>query len=394
MKTEYDVITVGGGLGGAALAKVLADKGMRVLVVERETQFKDRIRGEYIAPWGVAEAERIGLADTLRRTCAHEEPLFSSQGQVRDLRATTPQGLPAFTLYHPAMQEAVLDAARAAGAEVWRGATVSEVRPGAPPSVTVARGGDARSLTARLIVAADGRSSAARGWGGFTTQRASQKLLGAGVMLENLSVPEDTGHLMINSSIGRAAFMFPQGDGRVRAYLVYGSDLGRIQGEKDTARFIGESMKTGMPAEMYAGARAGGPLASFDMTETWVEHPYRDGLALLGDAAGSSDPTWGQGLSLTMRDVRVLSDNLLSTEDWEAAGHSYARARDIYFNTVISVGQWWFDLFLARGGEAEQRRARALPLLKSEPDRTPDHFSGGPELPHDDNVRRRFFGEI
>jgi menaquinone-9 beta-reductase len=30
------------------------------------------------------------------------------------------------------------------------------------------------------------------------------------------------------------------------------------------------------------------------MTETWVEHPYRDGLALIGDAAGSTDPTWGR----------------------------------------------------------------------------------------------------
>jgi flavin-dependent dehydrogenase len=53
MKTNYDVITVGGGLGGAALAKVIAEHGKRVLVVEREAQFKDRIRGEWIAPWGV-----------------------------------------------------------------------------------------------------------------------------------------------------------------------------------------------------------------------------------------------------------------------------------------------------------------------------------------------------
>jgi flavin-dependent dehydrogenase len=46
MSTEDDVIAVGGGLGGSALAKVLAGHGARVLVVEREMQFKDRIRGE------------------------------------------------------------------------------------------------------------------------------------------------------------------------------------------------------------------------------------------------------------------------------------------------------------------------------------------------------------
>ena len=143
MSTDYDVIAVGGGLGGAALAKVLAQNGRRVLVVERESQFKDRIRGEWIAPWGVTEAQRLGIYDTLLKRCAREAPYFDTigMGPPRDLRATTPQRLPALTLYHPAMQEAVLDLARSAGAEVWRGASVREVRPGASPAVSTERDG-------------------------------------------------------------------------------------------------------------------------------------------------------------------------------------------------------------------------------------------------------------
>jgi flavin-dependent dehydrogenase len=120
MSTDYDVVTVGGGLGGAVLAKVLAARGMRVLVVERESQFKDRIRGEWIAPWGVAEAQRLEIYNPLLERCAREAPYFDTigMGPPRDFRTTTPQRLPALTLYHPAMQEAVLDLARGAGAEV------------------------------------------------------------------------------------------------------------------------------------------------------------------------------------------------------------------------------------------------------------------------------------
>ena len=50
---SYDVITVGGGLAGAAFAKVMAEHGARVLVLERERRFKDRVRGEYMAPSGM-----------------------------------------------------------------------------------------------------------------------------------------------------------------------------------------------------------------------------------------------------------------------------------------------------------------------------------------------------
>ena len=58
---DYDIIAIGGGLGGSALAKVMAEHGHRVLVLERVREFKDRVRGEWIAPWGVAEAKQRGI---------------------------------------------------------------------------------------------------------------------------------------------------------------------------------------------------------------------------------------------------------------------------------------------------------------------------------------------
>jgi flavin-dependent dehydrogenase len=61
----YDVITVGGGLAGSAVAKCLAEHGYRVLVLERERRFRDRVRGEQMHPWGVAEARTLGLYQRL-----------------------------------------------------------------------------------------------------------------------------------------------------------------------------------------------------------------------------------------------------------------------------------------------------------------------------------------
>src|SRR2546423_9884574 len=97
----YDIIAVGGGLGGATLAKAMADHGARVLVLERETQFKDRVRGEIMVSWGVAETQALGLSDLLHATCAHESPRFGFYlgppvGEPPDLIPATPPGLPSF----------------------------------------------------------------------------------------------------------------------------------------------------------------------------------------------------------------------------------------------------------------------------------------------------------
>jgi len=394
-KCDYDVITVGGGLGGSALAKVLAEKGLRVLVTEREVEFKDRIRGETMAPWGAAEAQKLGLYDRLLETCAHEQPFFQFlPTPSRDFRATTPQALPALNFFHPAMQQVLIEAASQAGAEVKRGASVRLVRPGQPPVVTLEADNAVSELTARLVVCADGKSSMGRTWGGFATKRGKQRLFGAGLMLEEMQIPDDTGLIVFNPPAQQAAVMFPQGKGRVRAYVAYSpTSVARLQGEADAPRFIEECTRAGMPAEYYAGARPVAPLASFDLTEHWVDHPYRDGVALVGDAAGASDPTWGQGLSMTARDVRVLAEHLLDSDDWDAAGHAYARTRDKYFKACVTVEGWQFDFFFAQGQQADARRARALPLIMKEPDRFPDHGASGPDLPYDDNVRRRFFGE-
>ena len=395
----YDIITVGGGLGGAALAKAMAEHGARVLVVEREKQFKDRIRGESTA-WGVAEMQALDLYDLLRTTCAHETPWFGVYtgpefGEPRDLIATTPQRLPAFTFYHPAMQEVLLQAAADAGAEVRRGASVREVRPGGVPTVVVEQEGRVEEIRARLIVGADGRGSVVRKWAGFPVHQDPERLVISGVLFEEMATPqEDTSYYVISPNIGQGVPLFPQGGGRVRAYLVQTkATSARLQGAADLPRFIEESVRSGAPAEWYAGAKAVGPLATFDGADTWVEHPYKEGVVLIGDAAASSDPSWGQGLGLTVRDVRVLRDHLLSRENWDEAGHAYAEEHDRHYGVIHTVENWLSQMFFETGPAGEERRARAFPLLAQDPTRAPDHILSGPDLPADETVRRRFFGE-
>ena len=396
----YDLITVGGGLGGSALAKVMAERGARVLVLEREQHFKDRIRGELMLPWGVAEARVLGIYELLRDACGHEVPWFDTylgpmQTGHRDLLTTTPQQAPVLTFYHPTMQEVLLQAAADAGAEVRRGATVREVQPGTTPTVITEQDGHVQEIPARLIIGADGRSSLVRKWAGFAVQRDPERIFIAATLFEDMQIAPDTIPMIHHPSLGRMTIVVPQGQGRVRVYFCYHKDtnLDRLQGTEHIPRFIEESVKAGTVAEWYRGARATGPLATFDGADTWVPHPYRDGVALMGDAAASNDPSLGQGISLTLRDVRVLRDHLCTSADWSAAGHAYANEHDRHYGAIHTAGNWFNELFLEPGRKAEARRARAFPLIAQDPTRIPQHIFIGPDLPLDETVRRRFFGE-
>ena len=68
---SVDVVIVGGGVGGSSLGAALAGSGLSVALLERTTSFEDRVRGEWIAPWGVAEAKRLGLYDLLIEKGGH-----------------------------------------------------------------------------------------------------------------------------------------------------------------------------------------------------------------------------------------------------------------------------------------------------------------------------------
>jgi len=71
-KDSFDLLIVGGGLAGASLGRSMALAGFRVLIIEKELKFRDRIRGEILLPWGSVEAKDLGIYDILLETCAQE----------------------------------------------------------------------------------------------------------------------------------------------------------------------------------------------------------------------------------------------------------------------------------------------------------------------------------
>jgi 2-polyprenyl-6-methoxyphenol hydroxylase-like FAD-dependent oxidoreductase len=396
----YDLIVIGGGIAGSSLARRMAAQNARVLVVERETDFRDRIRGEALQPWGVAEARLLGISDVLH-PISQEMHWFAqfmngTPAFRRDLVQTTMHSECMWGFYHPQAQELLLSAAADAGAEVRRGATVTGITTGTNPRVRIEAGGKRTDANARLVVVCAGRNPGLRTDLGFTIRRGTIPLFLSGVWLSNLSRDVDPAVAYVNNNVitGSVVGLFPQPENRARAYFGFHPDkCHRLQGSGDFSRFKAECDTSCAGAVPLDGARPDGPLASFECVDVWVEHPYRDGVALVGDSAASNDPSWGQGLSLSFRDARVLSDELLANSDWDAAAHRYAERHDQHYSTVRKVTGWFYDMFQRPGPEADARRARALPLIASDPTRVPDVLFSGPDFPLGADAKSRFFAE-
>jgi menaquinone-9 beta-reductase len=396
MSEFYDLVIIGGGLGGSTLAKVMGEAGADVLLVEREAAFRDRIRGETIHPWGVAETKALGVYEPLMNACAIETRYWTAHrtGGVRsrDLFTTTEHQAGELSFYHPAMQEQLIRLAAEAGVEVRRPAT-GELIHGPEPAVLIRDQQGERRVRARLIVGSDGRSSGLRRAGGFRTMHDEPYLRITAVLVDRIDhVDGSEIHLFRPSAFGQAALLFAHPDGRGRAYFFTGhrSEHARLSGLRDYPLLVRYCVESGVPSEWLVGAEPIGPLATFEGADSWVDHPYRNGVVLIGDAAAASDPSWGSGLALTLRDVRVLRDELLATDDWHAAANAYASEHDKYYAALHAFESWMTQVMYGLGPEADRCREFALPALAA--GEGPDITGRGPDGPHDDDARRRFLG--
>jgi 2-polyprenyl-6-methoxyphenol hydroxylase-like FAD-dependent oxidoreductase len=377
----------------------MSARGLRVVVVEKEREFRDRVRGEAMSPWGIPEVRALGVHDLMVSSHGHSLPWVDTYvGPVmiehRNLPATTRCGAAELAFSHPAMQELLLQAAQDAGASVLRGAALRELQLGPPATAVVELDGRSQSIQAKLVVAADGRLSTTRKLAGFVIKGDRPERLMTGVLLGDMPVSDQGSHSIFDTRNSQLVALFPQGGGRVRAYFSYRNNhRRRLRGEEDVPLLIEESIRAGAPASWYAGARAAGPLATFASDDIWVDCPYRSGVVLVGDAAAANDPMFGQGMALTFRDVRTLTGHLLATDDWDAACRAYAVEHDAYYHVLHIFSHWFEELFYTTGPAADMMRARVLLGLATDRARMPDYFFSGPDPPLTPDVRQRMFGE-
>ena len=389
-----DVVIVGGGIAGGTMATVLARNGLEVIVLERETNYPDRVRGEWMAPWGVAEFKRLGLIKLLQdngaiqveRNVPYDENWAPDAAEQRAFDFTKlPPDLPTpICIGHPTMCNAFAAAAKAAGAQVLTGIKHFQVMAGARPTVSFSSNNAPIQLTPHLVIGADGRNSVLRKQLGFSVQAEEPHNLLGGMLVAN--VPDWPRQIQAIGTEDRLHFLvFPQGKDLVRLYACYDfSDRQKFAGPDRAARLLQAYRLKCLPhAEAIIGGTPISPFYSYSNEDHWIDDPTLPGVVLIGDAAGHNDPITGQGLSIAARDVRIVSEILLSTKYWDRLDlEAYVDERRERLRRLRITAGLATKIRVEFGEDAKQRRARVgNRMLERQPSPLPAALIGPERLP-------------
>ncbi len=325
MSGNWDVIVVGGGPAGSAVAARLSSLSHRVLLLERSAFPREKPCGECLSPGAVAELADLGALQEVSASAGARLlgwRIHSAAGDYFQGDFQSP--LHGLAISRADFDTILLDRAKRAGAVVRTGQRVIGLvrSDGRVAGVQLKEGAD---LHARLVIGADGLRSVVLRRLGLIRRKPRLRKLALTAHVRGVGDLDQRGELHVRSwgCIGVA----PLGGEVANVTVVLGDgEAPRAAGSRENC-FDG-TIRSEPRLETFV--REGQVLATgpFDWP---VRSAVAAGSMLIGDASGYYDPFTGQGIFRALRGAALASavaDRALRTNDLsERALMPYDRAR-------------------------------------------------------------------
>lgn len=349
-RETWDLVVVGGGPAGLAVAIVAAEQGLSVLVLERRDFPSDKACGEGVLPPGVKALERLGIRDRFDRTTSY--PFRGIRFiQEDECCAESPMPSVGMGIRRTVLVEMLARRAEEFGAVLRHRCMVNAVEARADRAIV--HTADA-AIAARLVVAADGLHSLLRKASGLDAGRGARRRF---ALRQHYEVPPWSDFVEVYVDAKGEAVATPVSDRCVTVNFVW--EDGAVEHPTVpilASRFPALGARLGS-APSTSSVKGAGPMAQR------ARRRNSDRMVLVGDAAGFVDSISGDGLSIAFNSALILGKHLgtiLSRGATRESIRAYEReARGLY------RGYWFVTnglLMIARHPRA--RRAIINSLMR------------------------------
>ncbi len=308
----FDVAIVGSGPAGASCAAFCAMAGLRTLLLEREKFPREKVCGDCLNPACAPVLDRLGLTTEVRALPhgkLNRVDFIAIGGHTVSIELPHDAEI---AVKRSLFDQLLMQRAARAGAEVRDGATVSSLEKSDGWRITV--GSD--SITARALVAADGRNSTVARLLGLLPRIEKERV----ALQTHLTLPENFGErivlqLLPDGYSGQA----PVGNGELNLCLV--------------------GKPKSMPAlRVWAQAQFG-----VSPNHTWrTITPLRraaislahKNLFFVGDAARVVEPFTGEGIFYALRSGELAAETIAANRDDYARRHEELYRGRLWINRI------------------------------------------------------------
>ncbi|BBH36104.1 protein UbiF [Pseudomonas sp. St290] len=367
MELRADLLIVGAGMVGSALALALQGSGLQVLLLDgspmsvkpfdAQAAFEPRVSALSTASQRILD--RLGVWDgiTARRASPYTDMHVwdgSGTGQIHFSAASLHAEALGHIVENRVVQDALLDRLHDCDLGLLANARLERMRrSGDDWLLTLA---DGRTLRAPLVIAADGANSAVRRLTGVAT-REWDYLHHAIVTSVRSARPHRMTAWQRFTDNGPLAFLPLERDGQHHwCSIVWSTTPGeaqRLMALDDTA-FCNE-LERAFEGQLGTVVSAD-PRLCVPLRQRHAKRYVAEGLALIGDAAHTIHPLAGQGVNLGFLDAAVLAEVLL-----QAAGRG-ERLADVKVLSRYERRRMPHNLALMAAMEGFERLFQADPL--------------------------------
>jgi 2-polyprenyl-6-methoxyphenol hydroxylase-like FAD-dependent oxidoreductase len=359
--SEYDIAIVGAGFTGGFAGAALADGRRRIVVLDAHPAGRPQFGGELIHAAGIDMLIELRLWAILENTGGERVDGFRVSTDAGDPPVTLPyRDVPALrpggrAIEHGRIVSGVRQyLADRSDIKIQTGQRVVDVlwRNGRVAGVRTASG---QEITAALTLIADGRHSRTRKAVGIGVRKRAVSL-SALATAPNESLPERRFACICLGAPGPTlAYSLRDRDVRFCIDVPIGDEVTR---ERVAARLRAEYAAK-LPDPLRAQLLRALETSHLELWSNYIVQTDRctvPGAALIGDAAGCSHPLTASGMTNSLSDIRILSEELRNSETLDEALARYEVRRYRFVRIREILAEELYEAFRAEGAGARAIR--------------------------------------